>query len=124
MKKYAKQVAEELGVDAGMVDQIISDYWKEIKRYTYVPHEMEAGVHINKALVLHVRYAMVKRMSYLYAQSPYARKRNLGKYYEELARIQEDKRYRSKASVKPGRLENLYNQLFYGDHEEYAEIEE
>lgn len=108
-----KRVAEHLSIDKSIVDQVIHDYWKTLKSYTYEPHKILGGVVIGSVLRLRVRYKQVKRYAYQYANSEFYNYRNLSRYYHQICfNIEQSCRKTTKQIEETKRLNNYYENLF------------
>ena len=108
-----KRVAEHLAIDKSIVDQVIHDYWKTLKSYTYEPHKILGGVVIGSVLRLKVRYKQVKRYAYQYANSEFYNYRNLSKYYHQICfNIEHASRKTPNQIAETKRLNTYYENLF------------
>lgn len=108
-----KRVAERLGIPEDIVNQVIHDYWKTLKSYTYEPHRILGGVVIGNIFKLRVRYKQVKRYAYQYAVSDFFNYRNLSRYYHQIcSNIEESARKTPKQIAETKRLNNYYENLF------------
>lgn len=108
-----KRVAEKLNIPEHIVNQVIHDYWKTVKAYTYEPHKILGGIVMGSVLKLRVRYKQVKRYAYQYAVSEFHHYRNLSKYYHQIcSNIEESTRKTPNQIAETKRLNSYYENLF------------
>lgn len=112
MEAIVKKVSERTGVPIEVVNKVIHDLWRDVKRYTYRPHEMMSCIVLGNVLKIAVRYKMVKRLSYQYANHEYPKYRQLASYYKVLSSHIEQFKYNRIDSKTPARLEELYEKKF------------
>jgi hypothetical protein len=112
MEEILKRVSEKTGVPVEVIRQVQHDLWRDVKRLTYQPHNMLASVILGNVLKMTVRYKMVKRLSYQYANSDYNKFRKLAAYYKTLATTIEQTKYTKPHCKTPERLERLYEKKF------------
>lgn len=112
MEEIVKKVSDRTGVPVEVVNKVIHDLWRDVKRYTYRPHEMLSCIVLGNVLKLAVRYKMVKRLSYQYADHEFPKFRQLASYYKVLSSHIEQYKYSRKGSKTPQRLEELYEKKF------------
>ena len=112
MDDIIKRVSERTGVSVEIIKQIEHDLWRDVKRYTYNPHEMLGSIILGNVLRIVVRYKMVKRLSYQYAISEYPKFRQLAAYYKVLCESIERCKFRHKNSNQHIKLDEYYRNKF------------
>jgi len=117
--KITEILAQEFNLPIEVVNLIIRDYWKEVKKYCYKPHEIKGGLVLGRIFMLKVRYKQVKRYSFEYERSEYPRYRLLAEYYKEICRVQEKYVMNTpKRQAEVQRLNEYYLKLFsHGNNE-------
>jgi hypothetical protein len=111
--EITKILAQEFNLSEEIIKLVIKDYWKEVKRYCYRPHEIKAGLVLGRIFKLNVRYKQVKRYSFEYERSEYPKYRMLAEYYKEICRVQEKYVMNTpKRQAEVQRLNEYYLKLF------------
>lgn len=120
MDDIIKKVHERTGVSKDIIKQIEHDLWRDVKKYTYQPHEMLGSIILGNVLKITVRYKMVKRLSFQYAISEYPKYRQLAAYYKVICEVLERTKFRHKNSNQHLKLEEYYSNKFKIKKDEHS----
>lgn len=120
MDDIIKKVSERTGIPIEIVKKVEHDLWRDVKKYTYQPHEMLGSIILGKVLKIVVRYKMVKRLSYQYAISEYPKYRKLAAYYKLICERLEPAKFRHGRSNQHIKLDAYYRNKFKIEKDEHS----
>lgn len=120
MDDLLKRVSERSNIPLEIVKQVEHDLWRDVKKYTYNPHEMLGSIILGNVLRITVRYKMVKRLSYQYAISEFPKFRKLAAYYKFLCEQIEPAKFRHKHSNQHIKLDEYYRNKFKIETDEHS----